>query len=85
MHLLTFHHKSPIVDRKLQINLLSSDLTPADIEAPPPGNWLRRRLGILVCNIDEMLDRDIGKWDDLRLLPELEAKVKNEDNGDVDI
>ena len=61
------------------------NLRPKNIESSPANNRLCRRLRIRIRNIDEMLDRDLAKRDDFRLLDELVAEVQDGEDRDIDV
>ena len=58
---------------------------PQDIQPPPPSHRLRRRLRVVLRNLDELHNGDLIQRDDLGLLDELEAEVEGEDDGDVNV
>jgi RNA recognition motif-containing protein len=66
-------------------HLKHHNLAPENVEPSPAGGRLYRRFRVLICNVEEMADRNIFQRDDFRLPDELVPEVEEEDNGDVDI
>jgi len=64
---------------------LTNRLTPKDVEPSKARDWDWRRLRVGICNVDEMTNRKIRKSYDFCLLDKLVSKVKDQNNGNVDI
>jgi hypothetical protein len=63
----------------------ADSLAPEDIKSTPTNNRSRRRLGICIRNIDEMLNWDFFKRDYLCLLGEFISKIKDGEYRYIDI
>ena len=63
----------------------ADSLAPEDIKSTPTNNGSRRRLGICIRNIDEMLNWDFFKRDYLCLLGEFISKIKDGEYRYIDI
>lgn len=58
---------------------------PQEIQLPQGGLWRFRRFNLLHRDLDEFADRDLGERDDLGLVPDLEAEIQRQHDGDIQV